>query len=569
MSDESGRSDRREISGTWDQRFASTRRQFLGGAALLGGGAFALAACGSSPASSPASARLDKKAVLRFTMSTTIPGLDPQKWWNGAAGCGQAAVFEQLLNIDPYTGRLVPLLAKALPAVSNGGTRYTFQLRPGIKFTNGMPLTSEDVKYSFERLVIPSYQAEAGSLYTPLAIKGMSAVLNQKAKTLSGITTPDPSTIVFDFDFPDSAFIYLIGLNLAGVVPKALFESVGFSHFNWHPVGTGPFTANVINEASNISLQRNPGYWQAGVPSYAGVDWTMGIDDTLSMIRIEAGEQDMMYDPVPTGNVANVLGNPQYVKDKQVVETPQDNCYWLSFSLGDPVLKDVRVRKAIALAIDKTRVLQVMNNLGKVADGGFFSPLSPYFEKGLAYPYDPAQARALITAAGATGTTIKLWSSNRFPYAAVGQVIQADLQKIGITVDYIPMEYNAFTSFTSNLPVHGMILWAWELGYPSGSYIVDSAFTSGAIKAGCCNYAYWSSPSFDTLTVEAHRSTNPAQIVALYKEMDRVVVQQEVLWVPLVYPTRLDFVGANVRNFKASVGGGEDQSRFFYKYALT
>ena len=69
--------------------------------------------------------------------------------------------------------------------------------------------------------------------------------------------------------------------------------------------------------------------------------------------------------------------------------------------------------------------------------------------------------------------------------------------------------------------------------------------------------------------MEAHRSTSPAQIVALYKEMDRVVVQQEALWVPLVYPTLLDFVGASVRNFKASVGGGEDQSRFFYKYALT
>ena len=104
-----------------------------------------------------------------------------------------------------------------------------------MKFTNGQPVTSADVKYSFERLVIPSYGAQAGSLYTPLAITGMSAVLNEKAKTLSGITTPDPQTIVFDFDYPDSAFIYLIALPLAGVVPMALFEEVGFNNFNWAP----------------------------------------------------------------------------------------------------------------------------------------------------------------------------------------------------------------------------------------------------------------------------------------------------------------------------------------------
>ncbi len=187
-----------------------------------------------------------------------------------------------------------------MPTVSNGGHRLTFTLRKGVKFTNGQPLTSADVKYSFERLVIPSFGAQAGSLYTPLAISGMADVLNEKAKTLSGITTPDPQTIVFDFDYPDSAFIYLISFNSAGVVPDVARRGVGFNHFNWNPVGTGPFTADVVNQQSQIQLKRNTRYWNPGVPSYAGVNWQMGIADTLSMIRMEAGQTDMMYDPVPT-----------------------------------------------------------------------------------------------------------------------------------------------------------------------------------------------------------------------------------------------------------------------------
>jgi oligopeptide transport system substrate-binding protein len=546
------------------------RRTFLARAALLGAGGVALAACSSTSSNTGQSNQpLDKNATLNFQMSTTIPGLDPQKWWNGAAGCGQFALFDTLLLIDPYTQKLVPDLATGLPAVSNNGHRLTFTLRKGVKFTNGMPLTSADVKYSFERLVIPSFGSQAGSLYTPLGISGMADVLNEKTKELTGITTPDPGTIVFDFDYPDSAFIYLISFNSAGVVPMALVEDAGFNHFNWHPVGTGPFTADVVNQQSNIQLKRNPHYWKPGVPAYAGVNWEMGIADTLSMIRMEAGQTDMMYDPVPTGYVENVLGNPKYVSDHQAVKTPQDNCYWMSLSLKDPLLKDIRVRQAIAMAVNKARILQVMNGLGHVANGGFFSPLSPYYQDGLAYSYNPAKAKSLIAEAGVPkGASVKMWSSNRFPYENVGQVIQADLASIGITVDYIPMEYDAFANFTAGSPA-GIMLWAWELYYPSGSYIVDSAFTTSAEKAGCCNYPWYSSQSFDQLTIEAHRSTNPAEVVALYKQMDKIVVSEEALWVPLIYPIRLDFVSSRVRNFQAGVGAGEDQSRFFYKYALT
>jgi oligopeptide transport system substrate-binding protein len=548
------------------------RRAFLARAALFGAGGIAIAACGTAAGSgrkSPSNKPLDRDATLNFQMSTTIPGLDPQKWWNGAAGCGQFALFETLLMIDPYTQKLVPQLATGFPTVANNGHRYTFTLRDGVKFTNGQPLTSADVKYSFERLVIPSFESQAGSLYTVLGISGMEDVLNEKAKTLTGVTTPDPQTIVFDFDYPDSAFIYLISFNQAGVVPMSLVEDVGFNSFNWSPIGTGPFTADVVNQQSQILLKRNTHYWKPGVPAYAGVNWQMGIDDTLSMIRMEAGQTDMMYDPVPAGYVENVLGNPTYVSDHQAVKTPQDNCYWMSLSLKDPVLQDLRVRQAIAMAVDKARILQVMHGLGHVANGGFFSPLSPYYQDGLAYPYNVAKAKSLIAeAAVPTGTSVKMWSSNRFPYEDVGQVIQANLASIGISVDYIPMEYNAFANFTANSPA-GIMLWAWELYYPSGSYIVDSAFTTSAETEGCCNYPWYSSQSFDDLTVEAHRSTSPTEVVALYKEMDKIVVSEQVLWVPLIYPIRLDFVSSRVRNFQAAVGAGEDQSRFFYKYALT
>jgi ABC-type transport system substrate-binding protein len=462
----------------------------------------------------------------------------------------------------------VPLVATGFPKIENNGTRYTFTLRPGVKFSNGMPLTSADYKYSFERLVIPSFGSEIGPLFTSLPVVGMSKVLNEKAKTLSGVTTPDPQHIVFDFEYPDSAFIYVVSHYMAGAVPMAMVEEVGFSRFNWAPVGTGPFTVDVVNEESAITLKRNESYWNPAVPKYAGVNWQMGIDDTLGMLRIEGGQDDMIYDPVPSGFVENVLGNPTYVKDGQTTITTQNNCYWMSLSVRDPVLKNLTVRKAIAMAVDKARILQAMHGLGTVANGTFFSPLSPYFDDGVAYAYDPAAAKSLLASAGLpSGATVKMWSSNRFPYAAVGQVIQADLAAIGLNVDYIPMEYDAFVTLAGNLPA-GILLWAYELLYPHGSYIVDTSFTTAGIS-GETNYSYYTSPTLDNLATQGHRATEPSQIADVYRQIARIVVRDEALWVPLVYPRRLDFVSARVRDFQASASYGEDQERYFYKYALT
>jgi len=124
------------------------RREFLAGAALLGFGA-TLGGLGAAPSVAGAATGIDRNAVLKFSMSTTIPGLDPQKCWNGAAACGQAVIYESLLTIDPYSGKVQPLLASAMPTVTDHGLRYTFKLRPNVKFSNGMPVTSADVKFTW------------------------------------------------------------------------------------------------------------------------------------------------------------------------------------------------------------------------------------------------------------------------------------------------------------------------------------------------------------------------------------------------------------------------------------
>jgi dipeptide transport system substrate-binding protein len=284
------------------------------------------------------------------------------------------------------------------------------------------------------------------------------------------------------------------------------------------------------------------------------------------MIRLQGGQDDMMYDPVPSGFVANVLTS-KYTSDHQTVKTTQNNCYWLSLNLKDPALSNLNVRKAIAMAVNKPRILQAMHGLGTVATGTMFSPLSPYYDPGVAYSYDPAMAKNLVAGAKLpSGTTIKMWSSNRFPYESVAQVIQADLSAIGLNIDYIPMEYDAFVTLAGTLPA-GMLLWAYELLYPHGAYIVDTSFTTAGISGGT-NYSSVKSQTLDRLATDGHRATEPAQIESIYRQIGKIVVRDQALWVPLIYPHRLDFVSARVRDFQGSASYGEDQERVFYKYAL-
>jgi ABC-type transport system substrate-binding protein len=128
------------------------------------------------------------------------------------------------------------------------------------------------------------------------------------------------------------------------------------------------------------------------------------------------------------------------------------------------------------------------------------------------------------------------------------------------------MEYDAFVSEATTLPA-GMLLWAYELLYPHGSYIVDTSFTTAGISSGS-NYPHVKSQTLDKLAMQGHRATDPAHIASIYREIGKIVVRDQVLWVPLIYPQRLDFVSARVRDFQGSASYGEDQERDFYKYAL-
>jgi ABC-type transport system substrate-binding protein len=314
---------------------------------------------------------------------------------------------------------------------------------------------------------------------------------------------------------------------------------------------------------TGLTLTRNEDYWNPELPYVDQVQWNVGVAPDLSILRIQAGEQDVMQEPVPAGQF-NQLETDDQVSGQLVIG--DENLVWyITLSLKVEALADLRVRQAIAMSVDKERLLRTAKGLGTLASGGLFSPKSPYYQEGLAYPFDPDQGRALLAEAGyADGFDIDFLTRNTSPGKEIGEVVGEDLRNLGLrpNVQFLPR--NAHVTEVVKNPA--AITWnGWELPYPHGSYVMDGAFTQAAIDAGCCNFSNYMSPEFDTLAEQAHRSTDEEEIVALYKEMDRIAIRDEALWVPLYYPKQAQFVSERLRGFfipAAPIG----EQKFFAQY---
>jgi ABC-type transport system substrate-binding protein len=209
-----------------------SRRQLL-----LSGSALSLAAAGGvlrPGAAAAASLRPSAGGTLTLGLESNLDGFDPPKWATPTGGYTALAVFDTLIASTP-SGALRPGLVASMPTLSRGGTLFTFKLRRGVKFHNGREVNSADVKFSIERLLNPKTAAGGAGYYGSLPIIGLDKLLGEKASTISGIKTPDASTVTIEMAAPDSALVPLLSLWFASIVPKDVVTALGDKKFNIAP----------------------------------------------------------------------------------------------------------------------------------------------------------------------------------------------------------------------------------------------------------------------------------------------------------------------------------------------
>lgn len=338
----------------------------------------------------------------------------------GFLGDVQAAVVEGLVAPDSQA-RYLPVLALEVPTLANGGItlvdggkmKVVYKLRPGVKWHDGVPFTSADVKFTWEAVKDPKFIAES----------------KDGTEDIDSIETPDDLTVIVNYNkivpnFASTLFTF-------GILPKHTLEGhdLNTAPYNDKPLGTGPFVAKEFKHGQYIVVDRNPDYWRldktgGALPYIDRMVFKIVPDSNTLATQLRSGEVDLVVQ-VPYTQ-AKQLEN---IAGLQLIKAPLLSWQHLDFNFkGAPALQDLRVRRAIAHAINRETLVRAMSGY-PLAIRSPVVPLFDFYDAAVpTYPYDVATANRLLDEAGyARGADgVRAKGSERMAYRIVGQAGRAD-----------------------------------------------------------------------------------------------------------------------------------------------
>ncbi len=473
--------------------------------------------------------------TYRLLTNEQFRSLDPAlaynyvDYWISASG-----LFNRLYNFDRQ-GNLFAELADAPVQVSDDGLTYTVKLRSGITFHNGQEMTAEDVKFSFDRVVWPGTLSPGSTFLSNVVGYDELANLSVPPETpmdasqgLSGVRVVDPLTVSFTLKEPQAVFPAILTVILFGIVPKQAVLDAGRGWGTEVVIGTGPFELAEWVAGERIVLERNPDYFRAGLPHLDQIEVTLNVQDEVATLRWESGEADVITG-APAAELARIRADPNL--SPLIREVPSMVIYYFEFASNAPPFDDLRVRQAVAMAIDK-ETLAARSQNGVPVDA-FMVPgypqTAPDFES--AYPYDPDQARQLLREAGVEeGTETIFWSGGTSPQ--LGDLIQADLAAVGFDAELLVLEGSSIDAFKPRLDSGEIPLRTWGFG---PDYADGSAFpTARLVCTPQSPESAWCDPEVADLIDQANALPLEApERTELLRRVQQIVVTEQVYVVPL------------------------------------
>ncbi|MDR3497379.1 MAG: ABC transporter substrate-binding protein, partial [Ancalomicrobiaceae bacterium] len=371
-----------------------------------------------------------KGAKIVVTYKDDIATLDPAIGYDWQNWSMISAMFVRLVDYKPGTAELYPSLAESFD-ISPDGKTYTFKLRKGVKFTNGREIVADDVKFSIERAVNPKTQGPGGGFFH--SIDGADAVTAGKADTISGIEVVDPATVRFHLTQPDATFLNVLALNFASVVPKEVVAAEG-ADFGKKPVGAGAFILKEWVSGQRLVFERNPDYFHKDAPLIDGYTVEVGQEPMVALLRLKKGEVDIAGDGIPPAQYLEMKNSPDYAG--MIVDHDQLETSYITINTTMKPFDNVKVRQAINMAINKERIVRIINGRATAASQILPPSMAGYDPGYKGYPFDPAKAKALIAEAGyPNGFSTELYAMNADPNPRIAQAIQQDLATVGIKAE--------------------------------------------------------------------------------------------------------------------------------------
>jgi oligopeptide transport system substrate-binding protein len=467
-------------------------------------------------------------AVLRTPLGGEPPTIDPYFATDFSSGDLTLLMYDSLVAFDG-SGRLVPAAAKSWD-VSPNGLVYTFHLRDDVYFHSGRKVTAADWKWSFERMSDPAVQTEVGDVVVG-GVAGYDA--QQKAGGgLAGIKVVDPLTLEIVLN-PNSrgGFLNRLAYYAAVVLDRDVVERGGKAWFSSRDAGSGPFSMREWVHNDRVSLASAPRYF-LGAPKIAGVEMPVVTQPQTRLSEYQAGQLDLVQ--VPLADFQRIKSDP--VMGKELLVFPRAQIIWLG---PNPrvyeAFKDARVRRAFAMAIDKTKI-------ARTVFFGFYQPAASIVPPGIpgfyggykGLPYDPAQAKKLLDEAGMTGKLPPLMMAINpiaQDYQMAAEATAAMLKEnLGVDVQLQRQEFASFQQGMNRRTVFPSFMTGWAADYLDYSDYLDLLLYS---KSPLDRVSY-ASPEFDRLIDQANAASTDGARTALYHKAEALAVEDAAI-IPMIF----------------------------------
>lgn len=452
--------------------------------------------------------------VLIAAYATDAKGVDPHKATNFSAFRILELTYDSLLAFDKDL-KVIPNLAESWEW-SDNGLSLTMKIRKNVKFHSGNPLTSEDVKFSFERILDEATGAAARSYFT----------------AIQSIDTPDPYTVVFHLSEPQvSLLAAMTNANSAIVDSKAIQAGADPAK---DEVGSGPFKLVSWEPDVKLVLEKNPDFWLPGLPYLDGIEFRTIPDESsiLAALRTQQVDWGIIADP-RVAIAAGAAGS-----DLVIDRAPALSYHVMQLNASRPVFQDVRVRQAVSCAIDRQQVLDTAS----LGEGQVIGPVTPpYYRPPLedlfCYTPDLEKAKQLLSEAGVTNLKFSMLTTpEEMPVTvAEAQNIQAQLSQIGIETEIETVELGVFvdrwfaTDFDAVITENG--------GNPDPDVMLYRYWHS---TGNLNSVAKYTDPEIDALLTEARTISDPEQRKAIYAEISRKLTEAAPwIWLYVGYQYRV------------------------------
>lgn len=476
---------------------------------------------------------------LRLAGPDEVPTLDPARGYDTSSWEFEQMLFSTLVTYDDATN-LVPLLATDW-TVSADHRSYTFHLRHDARFTNGRGVVAADVKYGIERVLNPHTRSQGAEFFR--IIRGAEGCTEAQC-SVTGIEVPEAYTVHFVLRELDPLFLHKLTMPFAAAVPAEEIARWG-EDFARHPVGSGPFMLQEWVSGQRLVLAPNPHYFIAGLPRSAGVQRLIGVNDDLAWLKYESGQIDISN--IPPAEFPRVVRAPRYRPLLRQVTTMSTN--YLGMNCQMAPFTDRRVRQALNYAVNKEKLLRLINNRG-VAARGFLPPTMPGYSPDIGgYPFEPRQARALLEEAGyAQGFTTTLWVRSDDPTTLrLAESVQQDLADVGVDIQIKQLAWQAFLEAVRAPDLVPFFYLGWEADFPDASNFLEVLLHSKNI--GSNNNTNYGNPQVDALLDEAAHTVDPDRRLHVLQQVERLAVE-DAPWVFLFHPVTYDIVSARVHGFR-------------------